>query len=56
MTAKNLTSNEIQCLADDVRAKILANEDVIARSKNPIVIQIHRGKGQDFEIDLITKT
>jgi hypothetical protein len=46
-----VNSRQIQRLADDVRAKILAEAEVISRSKGEILIRIFR-RNDGFDIKL----
>lgn len=55
MKAARLQPDEIRRLAEDTRAKILANEAKLADCEDPIVIQIYRkGRGFDIKLKLTT--
>jgi hypothetical protein len=54
MDAEKPGNKRIERLANDVRAKILAEQEMIARSKGEVTIRIFQ-RGPGFDIQLITK-
>jgi hypothetical protein len=47
---------QIERLADDVRAKILANAELIAKAKGKITVSAYRRPCEAFEIELTVTT
>ncbi len=53
---RDVITPEIQRLAEDVRAKILAKADLIAQSEGEINVRIFpRGQGFDIKLNVTTK-
>jgi hypothetical protein len=55
MAGTKLRTDQILRLADDVRAKILAKEALIAEAEGEIMIRIFR-RGENFDIKLCLTT
>ncbi|MBI4496682.1 MAG: hypothetical protein HY689_02140 [Chloroflexi bacterium] len=51
MPVEQTTPADVQRLADDVREKILANQDTIIRSDGEISIRVFR-RGRGFDVKL----
>jgi hypothetical protein len=55
MVAARLRVDQVEQLADDVRAKLIAKRELIAESEGEIRIRIFR-QGEGFEIKLTVTT
>ena len=55
MASVRLTSEQVQRLADDVREKIIARQDLVAMADGKIMIKTFR-KGQGWDIKLTVTT
>ena len=55
MDSNRLSENQINRLADDVHAKIIASRALIANSKGKLTVEIYP-KGEGSEINIIVTT
>lgn len=55
MDKVRLTPEQVQCLADDVRGKIVAKQDLIAEAEGEVTIRLfRRGQGWDIKLTITT--